>query len=179
MSTSEIGDTKVRLVRIMEYTFRDQAAMDDHVAMMDTPLQGTFRPRSGHMVVRSTAMFPSGEHASLFTVQEEDAPRPVSGTILILARSIKTGHEMARRTLTRPVLDPATGGVSGYEQREAGVGYTIRIPGEKLPPGCSVAVIGDCLDGTDEWGAIRSAAYALGLEVLTEAELCARQGVIE
>lgn len=164
-------------MRIVEYTFRDQKAMDEHIAMMSVPLQGTFRPASGNMVIRSTALYPSGAHASLFTVTQEPALGPLKGSVIILAATIKGGHEAALRLLRNVKRSRREAG--GYEEAPSGVDYTVSIPGEKLPDGYDVAVMSDGLDGTDDWGQMRSAAYALGLDVLTEHEFHARQSVVE
>lgn len=162
MSTSETGDTRVRLLRILEYTFRDQEAMDTHLGMMTVPLQGTYSPAGTdpHVKIRSTAFYPSGEeHGSLFTAE---APEPkVEGTVLVLGATQQEAMQGARSLAARAgrfeyqIWCP-DGGTSPAKEHAAAVA----LPG---------------VESQDGYLGVRLECYEAGLAIYTPNEFVTRQ----
>lgn len=165
MSTSETGDTRVRLLRILEYTFRDQEAMDNHLGMMTVPLQGTYTPAGStpHVKIRSTAFYPSGEHQSLFTV-EDGAPPKIRGKILVVTDKTWSAATERAQALAKQ---------AGHFEY-AVIQLDVR-GGNFDPPEGYGAVIVELDQSHPAWPRIRSACYSARVEMFSPEQFIARQ----
>lgn len=138
---------RVRLLRVLEYDFETLDDMNRHIQLMDVPLQGE-RRFGRYMTVRSTAFFPGGRDAGLFSITSTPvAPdAPEDAPIILLSRDLSSGLEWGRQHgLDRFVVSEGPRDLDEILATERGSLVAIELPDFRSHP---------------DWGAMRAAIYS-------------------